>query len=361
MPMDWVSVLIWEVVPRVMAASSLFAMVVWLERKGLARIQNRIGPNRAGPFGWFQPVADGIKLLTKEDLVPTGADRWMHGIAPVMMVVVALLTTLVIPISSCYRGLPLENTLLVYFAIGAFSPLALFLAGWASHNKFSLLGGLRSMAQLISYEIPLALAVVPVVMLSSSLNPAVIVERQAQGGWFLLTPWGIAAFLIFAVAGLAEANRAPFDLPEAESELVAGPLTEYSGFKYALFFLAEYVNAFVIASLAVTCFLGGWNGPFGGVAMEPVWFGLKWIILIAGMIWVRGTLPRLRIDQVLGLAWKFLIPLALVNLMVAGFCYYLPVWKGWVLGGILLVAVYRILYGMFFRSTYQPRIYRFES
>lgn len=304
-----------------------FAFFTLLERKLLGRIQNRPGPNRTGPAGLLQPFADAIKMIVKEDIVPRRADAVLHFLAPVLLVAFALLSFAVIPYGRHLVPVRLDAAVLYFFAAGAGSELAVFMAGWASRNKYSLLAAMRALAQLISYELPLLLAVVPVVMLAGQLSTVGVVAAQAgwTAGllphWFVFTPWGAAAFLVFMIAALAESNRSPFDLPEAESELIAGHLTEYSGFKYALFFMAEYFGMTALSCMAVTLFLGGWGAPCAWLEFVPsyVWFGAKLLALVVGFMWVRGTLPRLRIDQLMRLSWKFLVPLALVNLANAAF------------------------------------------
>lgn len=293
-----------------------------LERKVVGRMQNRIGPNRVGKFGLLQPLADGIKMLTKEDIVPAAADKVVHFLAPVLIVMPALLVFAVIPFGRNMTGVDLNIGVLFFIAISSTTTIAVFMASWASRNKFSLLGGMRSVAQMISYEVPMVLSVVPVILMAESLSTNDIV--LAQSGWFglkwfVFTPWGFLAFLIFFLCGVAECNRSPFDLPEAESEIVAGFHTEYSGMKFALFYMAEFMNSFTISGLAATLFLGGWQGPF---LPSWLWFFIKTYALIFIMIWFRGTLPRFRVDQMMALAWKFLLPLALTNIFVVGFWYF---------------------------------------
>lgn len=292
-----------------------------LERKVIGRMQNRFGPNRVGKWGILQPIADGIKMLTKEDIVPLHADPVTHFLAPILIVMPALLVFSVIPFGRGMTAVDLNVGLLFFIAVSSTTTIAIFMASWGSRNKFSLLGGMRSVAQMVSYEVPMVLSVVPVILITGSLSTNAMVE--AQGGWdgfkwFVFTPWGFFAFVIFFLCGVAECNRSPFDLPEAESEIVAGFHTEYSGMKFALFYMAEFMNAFSISALAATLFLGGWQGPF---LPSWLWFFLKTYALIFVMIWFRGTLPRLRVDQLMGLAWKFLLPLTLVNIFVAGFWF----------------------------------------
>ncbi|MBI5425686.1 MAG: NADH-quinone oxidoreductase subunit H [Opitutae bacterium] len=313
-----------------------FAFTTIAERKLLSRVQNRLGPNRAGlPFwkngprlwGLTQPFADAVKALTKEDIVPATADKLLHFLAPVTVVAFSLLGYAVLPYGRHMIPVDLDAAVLYFFAAGAATELAIFMAGWSSRNKYSLLAAMRALAQLISYELPLILSVVPVILIVGTLSTQQIVE--AQGGWFLgflpqwhvFTPWGFAGFLIFLVAALAESNRSPFDLPEAESELIAGHLTEYSGFKYALFFMAEYFGLFALSGLGITIFLGGWQAPFPFLEFIPsyLWFMGKLILMVVFFIWIRGTLLRLRIDQLTRLAWQLLVPLALINVANAAF------------------------------------------
>lgn len=314
--------------------ATLFALTTWFERKGLGRIQNRMGPNRVGPYGLLQPAADGLKMLTKEDVVPRSADKLVHFLAPIALAVPTIITYAVLPIGRHLSAIELDAGILFFFAVGASTELSVFMAGWSSHNKYSLLGAMRAIAQMISYEIPLILSAVTVIMIAGSLSPAAIVEKQSGylfgflPHWYVFTPWGLAGFIIFTIASLAESNRSPFDLPEAESELIAGHLTEYSGFKYALFFLAEYFGMFAISGMGVTLFLGGWHAPLPFLEIVPsfVWFFAKLVTMVFIFIWIRGTVPRLRVDQLLNLAWKFLLPLALINLVSTAVWHFTSVW-----------------------------------
>lgn len=352
----------------------LFAYLTLAERKILGRIQNRPGPNRTGPGGALQPFADAIKMITKEDIVPHAADAVLHFIAPVALVAFSLVTFAVIPFGRELVPVDLDAGVLFFFAAGASTELAVFMAGWASHNKYALLAAMRALAQLISYELPLLLSVVPVVLAAGSLSPRQIV--LAQGGWSfgvlphwnVFTPWGLAAFLIFMVAALAESNRSPFDLPEAESELIAGHLTEYSGFKYALFFMAEYFGMCALNAMGVALFLGGWQAPWAFLEFIPsyVWFGLKLIGLLVCFIWIRATLPRLRMDQLMRLAWKFLVPLALINLGAVVFWELSATWSTplqlvrWI-AALGLVVIPFVLLGRRLSSGIGPRTYRFAA
>jgi NADH-quinone oxidoreductase subunit H len=349
---------------------ALFALTTVFERKGLARIQNRIGPNRVGPLGILQPVADGIKSLTKEDIVPLSADAAVHFLAPLVLVVAVFMGFAVLPMGRNMVLVDMDAGLLFFFAMGASTELAVFMAGWSSRNKYSLLGAMRAVAQMISYEVPLLMSSVAVVMIAGSLSLTKIVEAQNHytwglPHWYIFTPWGLAGFLMYAIATTAETNRSPFDLPEGESELVAGYHTEYSGFKFALFFLGEYLAMFSISGLGTTLFLGGWSAPFSFLGWVPSWFWFfsKMMLSIFVFIWMRGTLPRLRQDQLMNFAWKFVLPLTLVNLMVTVLWRFLGEgWQRWVFCSAILVLAYAAmgLAGMR-RGHFGPRRYRYAE
>jgi NADH-quinone oxidoreductase subunit H len=334
-----------SVVPILIAFPLLFAITTLLERKGLGRIQNRYGPNRTGPLGLWQPIADGIKSLTKEDIVPRTADHAVHFLAPVLIAAASFLGYAVLPIGRNMTLLNLNSGVLYFFAIGSLIELAVFMAGWSSRSKYSMLGAMRAIAQMISYEVPLVLASVVVIMQAASLSTVTIVEQQATytgifPHWNIFTPWGILGFALFMVAACAESNRSPFDLPEGESEIIAGYYIEYSGFKFALFFLGEYLGMFATSAMAITLFLGGWAAPFSFLTFIPsyVWFFAKLLVLIAGFIWIRGTLPRLRMDQLMNLAWQFILPMAIVNLFVAGIWHFMPAGiLRWLVCSVLIV------------------------
>ncbi len=295
--------------------------LVWLERKLLARFQIRLGPNRAGIFGLLQPVADAIKLLTKEDLIPVEADSFIFQMAPAVVALTALLMFAVVPIGpdGVWFGHPLPMVitdlnvgLLYVFALSSLGVYGIALGGWASNSKFALLGGIRGAAQMISYELALGLSLVPVVMLAGSFSLTDIVDAQSGLPFIVLQPF---AFVIFVISAMAESKRIPFDLPEAENELGAGFHTEYSGMRFGLFFMGEYVHVQVLGALTAVFFLGGWRGPF----LPPVvWLLLKIFAVAVIMIWIRGTLPRLRYDQLMALGWKVLIPAALINIVITG-------------------------------------------
>ena len=325
-----VSILL-TIIPIIVIFPALFAVTTVLERKGLGRIQNRYGPNRVGPFGVFQPLADAVKSLTKEDIVPRAADHVIHYLAPLVLVGAAFLAYAVLPIGRNMVAVNLDAGVLFFFAIGAATELAVFMAGWSSRNKYSLLGAMRAIAQMISYEIPLILSSVAVIMIAGTLSTSRIVENQAHytatvGHWYAFTPWGLAGFILYMIAATAETNRSPFDLPEGESEIIAGYFIEYSGFKFALFFLAEYLEMFAVSGLGITLFLGGWSSPFSFLAWIPswIWFFAKLVTMILGFIWIRGTLPRLRMDQLMNFAWKFMLPMSLIVIFTAGVWRFLP-------------------------------------
>ena len=350
---------------------TLFALISVLERKILGRMQNRYGPNRVGPFGLFQPVADGIKMLIKEDIVPTRADKIVHFLAPVLIAAAAILTLGVIPYGRNMTPFVIDGGILFFFAVGSATELSVFMAGWASNNKYSMLGAMRAIAQMISYELPLIIAVLPVVMIVGSLNPDKIVfaQRYYYFGflphWFVLTPWGATAFILFFVSGLVESNRTPFDVPEGESEIVAGHMTEYSGFKYATFFMAEYLGMFAVSGLAVTLFLGGWHAPFPFLAFIPsyVWFFLKLSVLLFVFIWIRGTLPRIRIDQMMNVAWKFMLPMAFTCVVSAAVWHYAGHRvAAWIWSFVVIAGVYFAL-SVFLETgkKFAPRTYRFAE
>lgn len=300
---------------------TLAAYLVFAERKVLAWIQDRKGPNRVGPFGLLQPLADLIKLLTKEDFRPIGADKWLFYLAPAMAAIPAIMIFAVIPFGAPLtlfgHTVPLQVAdlnvgLLLFMALSSIAVYGVALGGWASNSKYALLGSIRGLAQLISYELSMGLSLVPVVMLARSFRLSDIVNAQS-GCWFIV--YQPLAFLIFLISIAAECKRIPFDLPEAEGELVAGFHTEYSGMRFGLFFVGEYINIIVLGGLATTFFLGGWHGPW----LPPVvWFAFKVLAFAFFFIWMRGTLPRLRYDQLMHFGWKILTPLALVNILVTG-------------------------------------------
>ncbi len=338
--MDVTTFVIVSVIKSVIAIIVLLTAVaysVWLERKVVGHMQNRWGPTRVGPFGLLQPLADGIKFLLKEDLTPPYVYKPLYIAAPMIAVIFALTSISVIPIGNwIYIGdlhIPLQITdvnigLLIILGITSMGVYGVALAGWSSNSKYSLLGGLRASAQMVSYEISLGLSLIGVLIMSGSFSLRTIVESQQGHFWGFIPKWNILhgqeiAFFVYLMSAYAETNRVPFDLPEAETELVAGYHTEYSAMKFAMFFMAEYANMITVACLATLLFLGGWNGPLFGPywlqAVLPVlWFVAKVFCFIFLYIWVRGTLPRFRYDQLMNFAWKFLFPLAIANLIITG-------------------------------------------
>jgi len=331
--MDWQRLLVSYFVGFVLlnVLLGLMAYMTWFERRVLARMQHRVGPNRTGPFGLLQPIADGIKLLAKEDIVPANADRLVFLVAPLLSFALAPLGAAVIPFGESLHLFGLEIPLLVadinvavlyVLALGSIGVYGIILGGYASGNRYSLLGALRSTAQVISYELVLGLSLVGVFILAGSLSLQDILREQQRAlviGPLTLPNWYILsqplAFALFLIAAVAETNRAPFDLPEAETELVAGYFTEYSGFRFSFYFLAEYINMIVVSLLAATLFLGGIDGPF---ADGVWWLALKALFFLFFYVWLRATLPRFRYDQLMGLAWKVLLPLALLNIGLTG-------------------------------------------
>ena len=353
----------WMVVALLLMFSGLSAVVlslVWLERKALGRLQMRLGPTRTGLFGLLQPVADAVKLILKEDIVPNSSDRAIFWAAPVIVVLSAFMIWVTIPAA---EGLVLRNLELGLFYITAFAVigiLGLVLAGWGSANKYGVLGGLRSAAQLISYEIPVIMVVVAVGMLAQSLDLRVIVASQENIPYALILPLGM---VVFFIAGLAEVGRTPFDIYHAESEVVGGPFVEYSGAHWSVFFLAEYINTFAIAALVTLLFLGGWTWPWGAAALawlpslpdvpwlapllSLIWFLIKVYAVILVVFWIRGTFPRLRIDQLMAFAWKAMVPISFYAIVITA-VYLFYDWPGWSLtlmsaAGLALVGyiVYR--------------------
>ena len=291
---------------------------IYFERKVIGWMQYRKGPNRTGPFGLLQTVADVAKLLLKEDTIPRKADRGLFILAPVMAFVPSFLVLAFIPYSMNLQFADLNVGFLYYIALSGITTIAIVIAGWAANNKYSLLGGMRSAAQMISYEVPLVMSVVGVVMMTGSLNLREIVLAQSGYFWHWNFLPQILGFGIFLIAAVSELNRTPFDLPEAESELVAGYHVEYSGFRFAFFMLSEYVYVYAIACLTTILFLGGWNAPLPQLDFIPglIWFFLKFACIVFFLFWLRATFPRLRVDQLMGMAWKVLLPLAILNIFL---------------------------------------------
>ena len=299
----------------------LVSYMIFAERKIAGHMQARTGPNRVGPFGLLQPIADVLKLFFKEEFMPADANKVIFNIAPMLAVIPALVTFSVVPFGpgNALVGADVNVGLLVFLGMSSLGVYAITLGGWASNNKYALLGGLRSSAQMISYELAMGLSTVGVILLAGSLSLVDIVHGQSKLWYVAYQP---VAFVIFMIAALAETNRAPFDLPEAEGELVAGFHTEYSSMKFGLFFLGEFMNVISISCIAVTLFLGGWNGP-GPQSLGLLWFTLKLSVLLFFFIWVRWTYPRLRYDQLMNLGWKVLLPLALANIVVTAIVAHL--------------------------------------
>lgn len=343
--LDWLAVLIAYIIITtiiLIVAPGTMMMQVWFERRMVARMQDRLGPNRVGPAGLLQSIADGVKMFTKEDIVPRAADKWVHLLAPIVAVAPVMFMLAVVPWARGVVPSDINVAVLFVIAVSSVSAVGLMMAGWGSNNKFALLGAMRAVAQLVSYEIPGVLALVGVVLLTGTMSLAKLPELQAgvpfMGttipslgdwglGWFVFTPIGLVGFIIFFISVLSEGERTPFDIPEADSEIVAGYMTEYSGMKFAVFYLGQFVLNFVLSMVAAIAFLGGWQGP--GVAALVAWGGIgvflggllsliymmikAWFLFFV-MIWLRGAFPRLRVDQLMGFAWKFLLPLVLINI-----------------------------------------------
>ena len=306
----------WALVKIVTILFALLTVVSYLtfaERKVAGHMQARTGPNRVGPFGLLQPLADVLKLFFKEEFTPADANKVVFHIAPMLAVIPALVSFSVIPIGPNFIVTDINVGLLLFLAMSSLGVYAITLAGWSSNNKYALLGGLRSSAQMISYELAMGLSTIGVLLIAGSLSLVDIVHAQERL-WFIV--YQPLAFLIFMITALAETNRAPFDLPEAEAELVAGFHTEYSSMKWGLFFLGEYANVLTICSIAVTLFLGGWNGPWLPDSLKFLWYLAKLGLLVFVFMWVRWTYPRLRYDQLMQFGWKVLLPLSLVNIAV---------------------------------------------
>jgi NADH-quinone oxidoreductase subunit H len=300
------------------------AYATYFERKVIGHMQVRLGPMRVGPHGLLQPIADGIKLFFKEDVIPANADKPLFYLAPVIFMAASMINLAVIPFSSNFVIANINIGLLFIFAIAGVGVYGVFISGWASNSKYAFIGGLRSSAQVLSYEISMGLSLVGVMIMAGSLNLNDIVKAQGESIYGMYVIPQIVAFIVFTIAAVAETNRTPFDLPEAESELVAGYFVEYSGFRFALFFLGEYIAMFIMASLAAVCFLGGWSIPWYFTKALPflkyvpgiVWFLLKVYAFIFFYYWIRATVPRYRYDQLMAIGWKILIPVALANIVV---------------------------------------------
>lgn len=306
---------VWTLIIGVGMLAALLGLttgMIWIERRLLAQFQDRLGPNRVGPMGLLQPVADIIKLFMKEDWIPPFADRMLFIAAPAILVVTVLLAFAVVPVTGAIKVSDANVGILFFLGMTSLGVYSVVVGGWASNSKYSLIGGMRAAAQMISYEVPMAVALAGVVLLAGSFRLIDIVEAQ-RGPWFcLLQPVG---FVIFTIAGIAEARRSPFDLPEADSELVGGYHTEYSSMKFALFFMGEYLDLILISAMVTTLYLGGWHGP---VLPPVVWFVVKMFAVIFLFIWSRAVLPRFRFDQLMTLGWKVLLPLSIANVILTG-------------------------------------------
>jgi NADH-quinone oxidoreductase subunit H len=325
LPPIWVTIISYSVLAVMMFGllALLALFLVWWERKISAHIQQRFGPMRVGWHGWYQTIMDAIKLLQKEDIRVDTRDRGVFFWAPVICFVAAFAAYVVIPFGDGLIVADLNIGILYVIAVTTFTIISLLMAGWGSNNKYALLGGMRSAAQVVSYEVPMILSILTVVLFAGSLSMVNIVESQQGHGifnWFIFrVPFGPLAFITYLITATAESNRTPFDIPEAEQELVAGYNVEYSGMKFAMFFLAEFVNMFTVSAIATTLFLGGWNGPF---LPSWIWFLLKTLFVVFILMIFRWTFPRLRVDQLMEFAWKFLVPLTFANLILAGWMKY---------------------------------------
>jgi NADH-quinone oxidoreductase subunit H len=339
----------WPLIPFIGVAALLVIVVLFLvlmERKILALFTVRKGPNRVGPFGLFQTIADAIKLLIKEDIMSSEVNKLLFTIAPVIVFVPTMLIYCLLPFAGNLLAVNIAAGLFLILAVSSISTVGIVIAGWASNNKYSLLGGMRSAAQAISYEIPLMLSAISVAILAGSMNVIDIVEKQSSGIFFWNAVPSVIGFAVFFICSIAEVNRIPFDLPEAESELVSGYNTEYSGMKFALFFLAEYAALFIVSVLTVTLFLGGYTSPLGVYISKYIsdplfhnqivtnlfisleqgfWLVFKTYIVIFAIMWIRATLPRLKADQLMAFSWKFLLPLSLINIVIVSvYRYFIP-------------------------------------
>ncbi len=312
--MNWILVAFWSVV-ILSVALLIAAYMIWWERKFAGRLQRRIGPYWVGyPHGWLQSIADGLKILRKEDIIPQNADKWVYNIAPFLFMLPPMFLFGVFPFSKTWVVANLNVGLLYILAISSLGAIGVMMAGWGSHNKYALLSAMRYVSQMISYEVPLVLSALVPVVLAGSMNLGDIIQAQ-HGLWFALWPVvGWVAFVVFLLATLAEGNRAPFDIPEAESELIGGFAVEYSGWKFAMFYVGEYVHLLAVSILASVLFLGGWRGPF----LPPLlWLFIKAVFMYTVILWIRWSFLRLRVDQLMVFNWKVLVPVSVINLLLA--------------------------------------------
>lgn len=324
-PLGWADLILLVVqwVAIVVIVVLNITVLIWLERKVSGFIQQRLGPNRLGPFGIFQTIADAIKLLTKEDIIPSRADKLIFKTAPMLFIIISVMLYAVIPMGNGMAIVDLNVGLFYFISVGSLSTIALLMAGWGSNNKWSLLGGMRSVAQMISYEIPLAFSLLGVVMITGSLKMSDIVAAQGNIWFVVLQP---IAFITYFIAATAELNRGPFDMPEAEQELTAGAYTEYTGMRWALFFLAEYTNLVAVSALMATVFFGGWQGPW---LPSWLWIIIKTYIILNVFFLLKWTFPRIRMDHLMSFSWKFLIPVSLANILLTGAGIEFFMWMGW--------------------------------
>jgi NADH-quinone oxidoreductase subunit H len=374
------------------AGKAAVVFMVLMERKVLAWLTQRKGPNRVGPLGLLQTIADGVKLLFKEDIMTPAQDKFLFTLAPALFFWPVFVLYAFIPFTNQLMGVNFPSGALLFFALSSISVIGIVLAGWASNNKYSLLGGMRSAAQAISYEIPLVMSVLAVVLITGSMNLKTIVEAQNQMGmatWYCISIFPVS-FMVFITAALAEVNRIPFDLPEAESELVSGYNTEYSGMKFAMFFLAEYASLFAMCAMTVVFFLGGYYSPFGGILIQKFgiadavqtalhlpgvanllvqgemvsWLLIKTYVLIFVAMWIRGTLPRLKPDQLMAFSWKFLLPLSLVNLFVVALERYWVLMRtpetyvAWIVAAVVGFTAFAVVMSSLFNRQLKARLSR---
>ncbi|MDR1159837.1 MAG: NADH-quinone oxidoreductase subunit NuoH [Syntrophomonadaceae bacterium] len=295
-------------------------ILIWLERKAAGFIQMRLGPNRLGPFGIFQTIADAIKLMTKEDIIPNKVDKWIFLTAPLFMIFISVMLYLVLPIGEDLAVVDLDVGLLYFLSLSSLTTICVLMAGWGSNNKWSLMGAMRAVAQMITYEVPLILSLLGIVMITGSLRLSDIVAAQSHVWFIIMQP---LALICYFIAATAELNRGPFDMPEAEQELTAGAYTEYTGMRWALFFLAEYTNLVAVSALFACLFLGGWHGPF---LPQWLWIPIKTYAVICVFFWIKWTSPRIRMDHLMSFSWKVLIPLSLLNIVLTGFGIEIFAW-----------------------------------